>query len=258
MPDFTVAGRRITLTKEDVTAALRSVTPEPIQKHAVEVEGRVYPVVQALEAASGVPRADTRSKTARMVFTGLGMRLVQLGPGGQAPQPLSRASSEPNVVISSAAIAASPTVASTGGAAGSQGGWDRMHAQPGHRVAGFDPDVVPAQPGVYAFYRDGEPVYVGRAIASGGLQRRLKTQHLKTGNDLSWSAFRRNVAAHLGIAPSTVTTQRPPQLSDEQVAPVNEWVGGCEVRWIACSTEAEATQLEIDLKNERKPPLTKR
>jgi hypothetical protein len=243
MPEFTVAGRRITLTTEDVVAALRDVTPEPIQKHAVEVEGHLYPVVQALEASSGVPRADTRSKTARMVFTGLGMRLVELGPGGhRAPTPTAQPRTD-------GPSATTPIAA---------GGWSRMHAQPSHPVSGFDPAVVPPRPGVYAFYRDGEPVYVGRAIASGGLQRRLKTQHLKTGNDLSWSAFRRNVAEHLGIAPSTVTKQRPPQLTEEQVAPVNEWVGGCEVRWIACATEAEATRLEIDLEDERKPPLTKR
>ncbi|HVE46426.1 MAG TPA: hypothetical protein VNA57_06730 [Acidimicrobiales bacterium] len=258
MATFTVAGRSVTLTVDDVATALRSVAPEPIQKHGVEVEGRLYPVIQALEAASGVPRAETRSKTATMVFTALGMRLVQLGPGGQAPPPRAPTNTDLNAAISKRAQAASFAKAPLDSAAASNGGCDRMHAQPGHRVTGFDPDVVPTQPGVYAFYRDGEPVYVGRAIASGGLQRRMKTQHLKTGNDLSWSAFRRNVAEHLGIAPSTVTKQRPPQLTEEQVAPVNDWIGGCEVRWISCATEAEATQLEIDLKNEWKPPLTKR
>ena len=253
MATFTVAGRQISLTPDDVATALRGVIPEPVQKHAVEVEGRLYPVVQALEAASGVPRSDTRSATARRVFAGLGLRLVQVG-GGQA-QPLPpRSDSELNAPRAADATSfAEPT-----DDASTAGSWDRMHAQPCHRVTGLDPTAIPAQPGVYAFYQDGEPVYVGRAIATGGLRRRLKTQHLKTGIDLSWSAFRRNVAEHLGIAPSTVTKQRPPQLTEEQVARVNEWVGGCELRWIACATDVEATQLEIDLKIERKPPLTKR
>ena len=254
MPDFTVAGRPITLTSEDVVSALRGVAPEPIQKHAVEVEDRLFPVVQALEAVSGVPRGDTRSKTARMVFTKLGMRLVQIGAGGQqAARVADGLSTAP--VTAEAPSGVDPRVS---GADGASGRWARMDSQAGYPVRGFDPSLVPSQPGVYAFYRDGKPIYVGRAIASGGLQRRLKAQHLKTGNDLSWSAFRRNVAEHLGIASSTVTKQRPPQLTEDQVAPVNDWVAGCEIRWIACATEDEAAQLEVDLKNERKPPLTKR
>lgn len=227
--------------------------------------------MQALEAATGIPRADTRSATARRVFNGLGMRLVQLGPAGS-----SAGGPEPTNAELDAAIAtppAGPRFADRLAARGvttvtmnDQGEkvarppdrWAQMHAQPGLPVAGMDASNIPPRPGVYAIYRDGEPVYVGRAIAAGGLQRRLKTQHLKTGNDLSWSAFRRNVAEHLGIAPSTITKQRPPQLTAEQVAPVNEWVAGCELRWVACAGEDEASQLEVDLKNERKPPLTKR
>lgn len=244
MPEFTIAGQRVALTRGSVAEALRGVTPEPIQKHAVDVEGRLYPVVQALEVASGVPRGDTRSATAQRTFMTLGMRLVQVAPGTTAA---------PSIADHTVMANAVPPPAAT-----PSRGWDHMHAQPAHPVAGFDPSTVPPQPGVYAFYRSGEPVYVGRAIASGGLNRRLKTQHLKTGTDLSWSAFRRNVAEHLGIAPSTLTKQRPPQLTEEQVAPINNWVAGCELRWVACATDDEARQLEVDLKNERKPPLTKR
>lgn len=247
MATFTVAGRQVDMTPESVAAALRGVEPEPVQKHGVEVEGRLYPVVQALEAASGVPRADTRSATARRHLAALGMRLVQVAP---------RTGSTPQSAASSALPQSPPRQP---GGVGSQGTWwEQMDSQSPQAVAGLDPATVPPAPGVYAFYRSGEPVYVGRAIASGGLRRRLKNQHLKTDNDLSWSAFRRNVAEHLGIAPSTVTKQRPPQLTDDQVAPINDWVAGCQVRWIACASEKEASDLEVALKNEWKPPLTKR
>jgi len=256
MPTFTVAGQLVTLKAKNVATALQEVAPELIQKHAVEVDGRLYPVVQALEAASGVARDQSRSSTARQVFTALGMRLVEVAPSASRSRRTEagiNAAINPSVTSTSFARAA-PVAADASGATP----WARMHVQPGHPVAQVDTSKVPTAPGVYAFYRDGQPVYVGRAIASGGLQRRLKTQHLKTVNDLSWSAFRRNVAERLGIAPSTVTKRRPPQLTEAQVASINEWVAACELRWIACATESEATQLEIDLKHERKPPLTKR
>lgn len=133
-----------------------------------------------------------------------------------------------------------------------------MASRPAYPVAGFDTSLLPPDPGVYAFYREGRPVYVGRSIAAGGLKRRLVTEHLRTDNDLSWSAFRRNVAEFLNVGPAAVTRQRPPRLTPEQVAPVVAWVQECELRWIACTSQAVAAALEEQLKAEWKPPLTKR
>lgn len=96
MATFTVAGRQVTLTPEDVKGALRGVTPEPIQKHAVEVDGTLFPVVQALEVASGIAGGDTRSSTARRVLSGIGMRLIDVGPGTSSPQP-PRTNNESNI-----------------------------------------------------------------------------------------------------------------------------------------------------------------
>jgi hypothetical protein len=39
---------------------------------------------------------------------------------------------------------------------------------------------------------------------------------------------------------------------------LNDWVAGCEVAWIECLTVEEAKSLEVSLKAEFKPPLTKR
>lgn len=60
------------------------------------------------------------------------------------------------------------------------------------------------------------------------------------------------------MASTSVTQKRPPQMTEAQVAPVNEWIQRCTVRWIECATVQEAVELEDDLKSEWRPPLTKR
>lgn len=136
--------------------------------------------------------------------------------------------------------------------------WERMNAEPRHAVAEVDEADIPTEPGVYAFYRDGQPVYVGRAISRRGLRTRLWRNHLALGLDLSHSSFRRNVCEELGIAPTSVTRQRPPQLRAEQVETVNEWIQGCEVAWVTLDTADEADKFETAIKLEWMPRLTKR
>ena len=55
---------------------------------------------------------------------------------------------------------------------------------------------IPQGPGVYAWFRSGEPIYAGKASGSGGLRERLG-KHLGVGLDLSRSSLRRNVAEHV-------------------------------------------------------------
>lgn len=73
---FTVQGRRIVATAEQVEAALRDVTPEKVYVHSVEVGGRVYPVRQALAEAFGLKRADCFPHVACRVFRQLGFRVA--------------------------------------------------------------------------------------------------------------------------------------------------------------------------------------
>ncbi|HEX2028031.1 MAG TPA: hypothetical protein VHF25_08545 [Nitriliruptorales bacterium] len=89
-------------------------------------------------------------------------------------------------------------------------------------------------------------------------KRRLQREHLDTGRDLSRSAFRRNVAEHLGVATVAEAKIRPSLITEEQVDAVNRWVAACEVAWMETSSVEQARHLKEELKAERRPPLTKR
>jgi len=136
--------------------------------------------------------------------------------------------------------------------------WSQMNARPRKRARDISGSDVPTAPGVYAWYRAGVPVYVGRAIGQEGLRGRVWKDHLQTGDDLSRSSFRRNVCEHLGVAPTSRTRLRPTVMTAADVVPVNEWISGCEVAWITCASDDEARALEDDIKMECRPLLTKR
>ena len=137
--------------------------------------------------------------------------------------------------------------------------WTTMDTQVRRRATAVTgPRMVPNTPGVYAWYREGVAVYVGRAIGRNGLQGRVWKDHLRTGSNLSRSSFRRNVCNHLGIASTARTRIRPTVMTPAEVAPVNTWVSECEVSWIECKSDREASDLEARMKAEWKPPLTQR
>jgi hypothetical protein len=134
--------------------------------------------------------------------------------------------------------------------------WHRMHAQPRRAAASLTRKGIPKGPGVYAWYRKGKPVYSGSGTgADGGLQERIWDEHLKTGNDLSRSTFRRSVCEDLCIAPRSKTKLRPTLMTAADIEPVNRWIRECEVAWIECQSAAEAKALEDALHAEWKPPL---
>jgi hypothetical protein len=113
---------------------------------------------------------------------------------------------------------------------------------------------IPESPGVYAVYRDGERMYVGKANC---LRNRVWKDHWGLGKCLTGSALRRNVAEHLDIASSADIKARRYQLTAEEVAAVRLWLDGCDIAWIKRNTEVAAERLESDLKAEYKPPLTR-
>lgn len=136
--------------------------------------------------------------------------------------------------------------------------WQRMNAQPRSAAASLKGKDVPKRPGVYAWYREGQAIYSGRALGADGLNGRIWKCHLKAGADLSRSSFRRNVCVELGIAPTSTTTIRPTLMTAADIEPVNRWIRECEVAWIECESSAEAEAVEKALHAEWLPPLSRR
>lgn len=73
---FTLNGRQYGLSRADVEARLAEVTPEVIRKHAVRINDTWFPVIQAFEVASGIPRSEFISHTARRHLAALGFEVA--------------------------------------------------------------------------------------------------------------------------------------------------------------------------------------
>ena len=69
---FVWNGTDVELSSRQVLAALRNVTPGPIRKHAVEINGVDYPVNQALAAALKADPLDVNTGVARAKLQKLG------------------------------------------------------------------------------------------------------------------------------------------------------------------------------------------
>ena len=107
-------------------------------------------------------------------------------------------------------------------------------------------------PGVYALYRDGERMYVGKATS---LQARVGGQHGGKGASMTNSALRRNVCEMLGIAAAADIKARRYETTSDDAERVSEWLSGCAFAWIECASPAEALAVETHMRAEFKPPL---
>jgi len=71
------------LDRDTVVDRVRGVPPEPVRTHGVRIEGVTYPVKQAFELASSVPRAEFTSHTAMRHLHALGFDIAS--PVGSPP-----------------------------------------------------------------------------------------------------------------------------------------------------------------------------
>jgi len=134
--------------------------------------------------------------------------------------------------------------------------WAEARAVLRRSVAALRSEDIPTSPGVYIWFRGGEPVYVGEARGAKGLRRRLAA-HRATGRDLSRSTLRASVAvAELGVD-RAAARRRPSVMSADEVAIVNSWLAGCDLGWIECSSPGAAHALETALREEWLPPLNR-
>ena len=132
--------------------------------------------------------------------------------------------------------------------------WSQAVAVGKHRPRSLRPRDIPTSPGVYIWFRDCEPVYVGEAKGVQGLQGRLRA-HLAIGTDLSRSTLRASVAvAQLGVT-RAYARQRPSVMTDAEITLVNAWLTTCELGWQECATGPAAHELEVRLRSEWTPPL---
>lgn len=70
---FTVAGRKFSLDREQVEAAVADKLPEPLREHFVVINALRWPPKQVLEAVTGVDRADFTTHQARRILSRLGL-----------------------------------------------------------------------------------------------------------------------------------------------------------------------------------------
>jgi hypothetical protein len=134
--------------------------------------------------------------------------------------------------------------------------WKRVDNVPRHLFASLERTALPDAPGVYAFYRDGDRVYVGKATRQ-TVQDRVWKCHRGRGKSMGNSALRRNVAEMLGIASARAIKTGAHAISDDEVQRVNSWLDACELACVALDSAASATAVEDALKAEFMPPLTK-
>jgi hypothetical protein len=81
--EFQLGGQNYTLCKGDVEECLKHVEPADVRKHYVVVEGRRFPVKQALAMAVGRPVTDFISTDAIRILSSLGFKVGN----ARAPQP---------------------------------------------------------------------------------------------------------------------------------------------------------------------------
>ena len=132
--------------------------------------------------------------------------------------------------------------------------WDEMDRRQRVPIGDLNRQGIPERPGVYAMYHGGKRIYVGKA---GNLQNRIWKAHCGQSKGLSNSAFRRNVAEHFGLATAAEIKKGLYRLTPEELARVRAFIESCEIAWITRRDEPEAVALEIAMKTESLPPLTK-
>lgn len=79
---FTVGGRSLDLTHDEVVAKLKNVSPEPIREHFVKVEHGKFPPKQILALVTGWDRQTYTTFEAQRVLLRLGFDCRRIGEEG--------------------------------------------------------------------------------------------------------------------------------------------------------------------------------
>lgn len=132
--------------------------------------------------------------------------------------------------------------------------WREVDARPRLTFAGLAKVDIPNGPGVYAIYCKSRRAYVGKA---GSLRDRIWGSHNSRSRSMGRSAFRRNVAQHLGVASAHEIKTKQYRCTAEELERIRDWIERCEIAWIERPTDDAAIAAEAAIKLELMPPLTK-
>lgn len=70
---FTIAGKRVILTRQKIESKMRGILPEQVRKHWVRLGGKRYPVKQVIAGTANLSRADINSHEAVRILKRLGL-----------------------------------------------------------------------------------------------------------------------------------------------------------------------------------------
>lgn len=129
-----------------------------------------------------------------------------------------------------------------------------MNRRPRKAATALTKCDIPDDPGVYAWYRDERPVYVGE---TGSLQTRIWKRHLGRGRVMSGSALRRDVAARLGISTPALIKRGGYQPAPDELRAIRAFIEECDVAWLVKTSKEEAVDLEKRMRREWLPPLNR-
>jgi hypothetical protein len=74
----TVGGKSFSISREEVERSLKGVQPEPIRQYYVTVNGRDYPVKQAVEVSASLLRSGFTTQDAIRILRKFGFPLRKL------------------------------------------------------------------------------------------------------------------------------------------------------------------------------------
>ena len=132
--------------------------------------------------------------------------------------------------------------------------WSELELRGRHRVASLDiPRCFPHEPGIYLWFREAEPVYLGVAAVS--LRRRLGTHLRPTPGSVRGTTLKRTVAELLGIATRAEARER--RLTQDEVDRIVAWMHQCELTWVVLPGDGQARAAEKALLAEFRPPLNR-
>lgn len=70
--EFTLGGKKVSLSKRAVETSIKGIAPELIKKYWVQIGHQHYPIKQVVSVATGIPSVAFISTDAYRVLTRLG------------------------------------------------------------------------------------------------------------------------------------------------------------------------------------------